>query len=65
MINKILIFSILTGCIVYIIYTLKRGTIWDKDKTLYSNLFSFRAFFMALIFSLLLILMILKDYNLL
>jgi|GEM_PF-2222437 len=49
----------------YIIYALKKGIIWDKDKTLYSNLFSFRAFFMALIFSLLLILMILKDYNLL
>lgn len=63
--NKILVFTALIVCVMYIIYTIKKKTVWEEDKTLYSNLFSLRAFIMALILSLLLLLILLKGYNLL
>jgi hypothetical protein len=65
MINKILIIIVLFVCILYIIYTIRKGNIWVKSQSTYTNILSIRAFIMAIVIGICIILMILKEYSLL
>lgn len=59
--NIILIIIVLIVCIMYIINTIRKNDLWDEEKTLYTNLFSLRAFIMSIIFGILAILILLKG----
>ena len=64
MISRVLVYILLLLCVYTVIHTIRKKNFWDKNRTLYSNLFSLKSFIMGVIFSLIFILMILKDWGL-
>jgi len=62
MISRVLVYILLLLCVYTVIYTMMKKDFWNKNRTLYSNLFTLKSFIMGVIFGL--ILMILKDNGL-
>jgi len=64
MISRVLVYILLLLCIYTVINTIVKKDFWDKNRTLYSNLFALKSFITGVIFGLIIILMILKDNGL-
>ena len=64
MISRVLVYILLLLCVYTVIYTIMKKDFWNKNRTLYSNLFTLKSFIMGVIFGLILIFMILKDNGL-
>ncbi|MCS4238121.1 prepilin signal peptidase PulO-like enzyme (type II secretory pathway) [Myroides gitamensis] len=64
MISRVLVYILLLLCVYTVIYTIMKKDFWDKNRTLYSNLFTLKSFIMGVIFGLILILLIAKDNGL-
>lgn len=64
MISRLFVYIALLLCIYTVIQTARKKSLWHKNRTLYSSLFSLKAFIMGIIFSFIIVLMILKDYDL-
>lgn len=62
MISRVLVYILLLLCVYTVIYTIMKKDFWDKNRTLYSNLFNLKSFIMGVIFGL--ILLIVKDNGL-
>lgn len=62
MISRVLVYILLLLCVYTVIYTIMKKDFWDKNRTLYSNLFTLKSFIMGVIFGL--ILLIAKDNGL-
>ncbi|EHQ40945.1 Uncharacterised protein [Myroides odoratus] len=64
MISRVLVYILLLLCVYTVIYTIMKKDFWDKNRTLYSNLFTLKSFIMGVIFGLILIFLIAKDNGL-
>lgn len=64
MISRVLVYILLLLRVYTVIYTIMKKDFWDKNRTLYSNLFTLKSFIMGVIFGLILIFLIAKDNGL-